>query len=63
MTASTLVGDDVVHADRSAFRDRWAPGDVVVWDNARVMHRADHADVVGDRTFHRGMVSAAAHHT
>jgi len=40
---------------------RWAPGDVVVWDNAAVMHRADHDGVVGDRTFHRGMVAADGH--
>ena len=37
---------------------RWRPHDVVIWDNAVVMHRGDHSDVVGDRTFHRGMVSA-----
>ncbi len=36
----------------------WAPGDVVIWDNACVLHRADHAGVVGDRVMHRGMVSA-----
>ncbi|MER5671197.1 MULTISPECIES: TauD/TfdA family dioxygenase [Pseudonocardia] len=35
---------------------RWAPGDVVIWDNACVLHRADHAGVVGDRVMHRGMV-------
>jgi taurine dioxygenase len=36
----------------------WRPGDVVLWDNARVLHRADHADVRGDRVMHRGMVAA-----
>ncbi len=35
----------------------WSPGDVVVWDNAVVLHRADHAGVVGDRVMHRGMVA------
>lgn len=35
---------------------RWAPGDVVMWDNGCVMHRADHSGVVGDRVMHRGMV-------
>ncbi|MEJ8282051.1 TauD/TfdA dioxygenase family protein [Pseudonocardia spirodelae] len=35
---------------------RWAPGDVVIWDNACVLHRADHSGVVGDRVMHRGMV-------
>ncbi len=38
----------------------WAPGDVVIWDNSAVLHRADHAGVVGDRVMHRGMVGAYA---
>ena len=38
-------------------RHQWAPGDVVMWDNRCVMHRADHSGVVGDRVMHRGMVS------
>ncbi len=37
---------------------RWAPGDVVLWDNACVLHRADHSAVVGDRVMHRGMVAS-----
>lgn len=35
----------------------WSPGDVVMWDNACVLHRADHSRVVGDRVMHRGMVA------
>lgn len=35
----------------------WSPGDVVMWDNACVLHCADHAGVVGDRVLHRGMVA------
>jgi taurine dioxygenase len=27
-----------------------------MWDNRCVMHRADHAGVLGDRVMHRGMV-------
>jgi taurine dioxygenase len=46
-------------ADENTLRHSWAPGDVVMWDNACVLHRADHADVVGDRVMHRGMVAAA----
>ena len=42
-------------------RHSWSPGDVVIWDNAVVLHRADHRDVDGDRTFHRGMGSAAGY--
>lgn len=38
------------------YRHAWSPGDVVMWDNGCVLHRADHADVVGDRVMHRGMV-------
>ena len=37
-------------------RHRWAAGDVVMWDNRCVLHRADHAGVSGDRVMHRGMV-------
>jgi taurine dioxygenase len=48
----------------NVLRHRWAPGDVVIWDNRVVMHRADHSGVVGDRVMHRGMASdAAAVHT
>jgi taurine dioxygenase len=45
-------------AEENTLRHSWAPGDVVMWDNACVLHRADHADVVGDRVMHRGMVAA-----
>jgi taurine dioxygenase len=47
------------HSTREAnlHRHRWAAGDVVMWDNACVLHRADHSGVVGDRTMHRGMVA------
>jgi taurine dioxygenase len=34
----------------------WAPGDVVIWDNACVLHRADHDGALGDRVLHRGLV-------
>lgn len=42
----------------NTLRHAWSPGDVVIWDNGCVMHRADHADVVGDRVMHRGMVAS-----
>jgi taurine dioxygenase len=35
----------------------WSTGDVVMWDNGCVLHRADHDGVVGDRVLHRGMVA------
>jgi taurine dioxygenase len=45
-------------AEDNTYRHEWSPGDVVMWDNACVLHRADHAGVVGDRVMHRGMVAA-----
>ena len=42
----------------NTFRHTWSAGDVVMWDNRCVLHRADHADVVGDRVMHRGMIAA-----
>lgn len=45
------TGDDNIH------RHAWSPGDVVMWDNACVLHRGDHSEVVGDRVMHRGMVA------
>jgi len=35
----------------------WAAGDLVMWDNRCVLHRADHASVLGDRVMHRGMAT------
>jgi taurine dioxygenase len=46
--------------EANTHRHAWSPGDVVMWDNRCVLHRADHADVVGDRVMHRGMVTARA---
>ncbi len=47
------------HSTRAenTFRHAWSPGDVVMWDNACVLHRGDHGRVVGDRVMHRGMVA------
>jgi taurine dioxygenase len=47
-------------ADGNTYRHAWSPGDIVMWDNGCVMHRADHAGVIGDRVMHRGMVTAYA---
>jgi taurine dioxygenase len=44
-------------AEDNVHRHSWSPGDVVIWDNGCVLHRADHAGVVGDRVMHRGMVA------
>lgn len=45
-------------AEELLVRHSWAAGDVVMWDNRCVMHRADHDGVDGARTLHRGMVLA-----
>ncbi|MGO4442175.1 TauD/TfdA dioxygenase family protein [Mycobacterium sp. 2YAF39] len=54
-----LVEHLIAHCtrDENVMRHAWAPGDVVMWDNRCVMHRADHAGVVGNRVMHRGMVA------
>ncbi len=41
----------------NVMRHSWAEGDVVIWDNGCVLHRADHSQVDGDRVMHRGMVA------
>ncbi|MGW6485766.1 TauD/TfdA dioxygenase family protein [Streptomyces sp. NPDC055056] len=50
------------HSTRPAntLRHTWAAGDVVLWDNGCVLHKADHTGVVGDRVMHRGMVAEYA---
>jgi taurine dioxygenase len=44
-------------SESNVYRHSWAPGDVVMWDNRCVLHRAEHAGVVGNRVMHRGMVA------
>ncbi|MDT5218989.1 MAG: taurine dioxygenase [Mycobacterium sp.] len=39
------------------YRHAWSEGDIVMWDNRCVLHRADHNGVTGDRVMHRGMVA------
>jgi taurine dioxygenase len=41
----------------NVLRHTWASGDVVMWDNRCVMHKADHTGVIGNRVMHRGMVA------
>ena len=47
-------------AAANTYRHAWSPGDVVMWDNGCVLHRADHSGVRGDRIMHRGMVAGYA---
>jgi taurine dioxygenase len=57
--AAEMIEFLLAHSTRDAnlYRHAWSPGDVVMWDNGCVMHRADHAGVVGDRVLHRGLVA------
>lgn len=41
----------------NVYRHQWSVDDLVIWDNACVLHKADHRGVVGDRVMHRGMVA------
>ncbi|MFD9947275.1 TauD/TfdA dioxygenase family protein [Nonomuraea sp. NPDC059023] len=54
---SALIHLDKLHAhateDRFVYRHRWRVGDVVIWDNARVMHRADMLHWKLPRVLHR----------
>jgi alpha-ketoglutarate-dependent taurine dioxygenase len=52
----------IAHSTRedNLYRHRWSPGDIVMWDNGCVLHKADHDDVAGDRVMHRGMVAGYA---
>ncbi|KYH43524.1 TauD/TfdA family dioxygenase [Branchiibius sp. NY16-3462-2] len=47
-------------APANILRHGWRPGDVVMWDNGCVLHKADHSGVDGDRVMHRGMVARYA---
>lgn len=60
--ATAMVAFLVAHSTRAdnLYRHRWSAGDVVMWDNGCVMHKADHSDVDGDRVMHRGMVAGYA---
>lgn len=60
--ADGLVAELFTHCTQAdnTFAHSWSPGDVVMWDNACVLHKADHSGVVGDRVMHRGMVAGDA---
>jgi taurine dioxygenase len=56
--ATKLIGRLLSYSTRKGniFRHHWAPGDVVIWDNRCVMHRADHRAGDSERVLHRGTV-------
>ena len=53
-----LIETLYAHSTQSNFilRHRWSRGDLVLWDNRCTMHRADHSEVIGRRTMHRGLI-------
>jgi taurine dioxygenase len=57
--AGEMIGFLFEHStnENNIHRHAWSPGDIVMWDNACVLHRGDHSKVVGDRVMHRGMVA------
>lgn len=57
--AEEMIGFLFAHStkEENTYRHAWSPGDLVMWDNAAVLHKADHTDVHGDRVMHRGMVA------
>jgi taurine dioxygenase len=57
--AAETIARLVDHSTRehNVHRHSWSPGDVVMWDNRCVLHRADHSAVAGERVMHRGMVA------
>jgi taurine dioxygenase len=59
--AKEMIAFLFAHSTRedNLYRHSWSSGDVVIWDNRCVLHRADHARVDGDRVMHRGMVADA----
>ncbi len=42
---------------RFVYRHRWQPGDVVMWDNRRTLHRATEYDLTQERSMHRTTIS------
>jgi taurine dioxygenase len=56
--AKEMIAVLFTHSTRydNVYRHPWSSGDIVIWDNRCVLHRADHARVVGDRVLRRGMI-------
>jgi taurine dioxygenase len=56
--ADEMIAFLFAHSTRedNLYRHSWSSGDIVIWDNRCVLHRADHSRVVGDRVMHRGTV-------
>jgi taurine dioxygenase len=61
--SESLLDEIWSYATRPEFvwRQRWQPGDLVIWDNRRVLHRRDDFDPQSRRLMKRCQVLARAH--
>ena len=46
--------------ETTVYRHRWAPGDLVLWDNRTIMHRRDAFDPKARRVMHRTQIKGSA---
>jgi len=47
------------YVETSVYRHRWAPGDLVLWDNRTTMHRRDAFDPAARRVMHRTQIKGS----
>ena len=48
------------YAETAVYKHRWAPGDLVVWDNRTTMHRRDAFDPASRRVMHRTQIKSSS---
>ena len=48
------------YVETAVYRHRWAPGDLVLWDNRTTMHRRDAFDPSARRIMHRTQIKGSA---
>ena len=48
------------YVETAVYRHRWAPGDLVLWDNRTTMHRRDAFDPNARRVMHRTQIKGSA---
>lgn len=60
MEGNQAIGNVRLYYERSRklppMIHHWRAGDLLFWDNRVTIHKADHSEVSGRRTLHRGMV-------
>lgn len=61
LEASERLLDQVwSYVDACVYRHRWAPGDLVLWDNRTTMHRRDAFDAASRRIMHRTQIQGSS---